>query len=97
MTENMFDLSIEAENRLMSILIKYPDKFHELTSLKVFMLSSQANQKIFNAIKDYQAQNLLPTYEVLLGYPDYFTERKKEIDRKMERCKEKGKRESERQ
>ena len=82
MSENLFDSSIYAENNLLSILIKHPEKYFEISFLKPEMLSSVPNRDIFRAIIDYHRSDTTPTYDLLKSYPYYFSKDRGQIDPK---------------
>lgn len=66
----------DAEVAVLSILIKFPEKYYELRGLNKRMFSSTPYDAIFNAIVDLNNRDIQPSYTVLKSYIDSNSELK---------------------
>jgi replicative DNA helicase len=65
---NNIVLNPEAETAILSILLKSPALFSELSDLKEYMLSSTPNKVLFSVIKELIDQNLIPDANLIFSH-----------------------------
>jgi replicative DNA helicase len=66
MTDEIFQQ--EAETAVLSIILKFPDKFYELMNLQPHMFSSSISMNLYVAITDMISQKLVPETNLLVSF-----------------------------
>lgn len=65
MTKNLF--SIDAENAVLSSILKNPQLINDINGLKMFMFSAVPNQVLFSEMIDIASKNSLPDAQLILS------------------------------